>query len=507
MATMSQADINLVNGQGPSHIESAYGDAFALGTQLLLDKPNLLDKYFKRLNRRMTTLRKLGVIFPGRLNTSASSSPYTAHYEKIFWKDTVLISAVGAGGAANEATLTLDPSEVYTQTVAETGQTYTMSRPRVTETIFAAAGGAQYRIISKPADNQIVIKAFDTTDPADEIAPGQVVTVGPPIKGEGTGQIAPLRARRVRYQNTFWITDDSDSVTGTHMTTKVAFNPVPGSNLLWLEGLEDMEMRIEYSKGLIWLNGHQSSADNLEEFSQILQENVSMLGTQGLIPYIQQSGREFIYDPNDFGTDDIYALAEYYHDINLGTSEVILLQGYGVNRTIEQSMTGQLNYDWVIGVSDRYIEDSRRVNWANPIDRQYDPKGAFINLGITGFAMGQFTFLQTAVPEFNDSRGLGALGYKDWMIAAPFGLASVENDNIPYLGYEYRGADGYSRELEVWAQSGAGNAQVVNRLSQMPRYAKTSEYDGNRYFVRSEIAPHFALGEQFALFTPSTPSS
>lgn len=507
---MTPADVNLAKGQGPSHVQGGYGDAFLLGTQILADKPNLLNTYFQRNGRKMTTLRKLGLLFPGRLNTKPSSSPTTSHYEKVRWKNTVQILSIASGTAANEAVLTLDPSEVVTDTVSETNQTYTTSRPRKGETLQAVAGGVRYRIIDKPAVNQIVIKAFDNTDPASEISGGQTVFIGASIKGEGTGQIKPLRARRVRYENTFWITDDTDAVTGTHMTTKVAFTPVPGSNSLWLEGLEDMEMRAEWAKGDIWLNGQQSTGNNLEEYSQILEENVSMLGTQGLIPYIQQMGQEFYYDPNDWTEDDMYALAEYYHDINLGTGRVILLQGYGINRTIEKSMGSKLNYDWVMGVSDQYIKESQRVNWADPISREYNPKGAFVNLGIQGFALGQFEFLQTAIPEFNDGDGLGAIGYRDWMIAAPFGLANVEgNDSIPYLGYEYRGSDGYSRELELWVQSGAGTARVVTSAADVPsvNYGKTSEYDGNRYFVRSEIAPHFALGEQFALFMPQGVSS
>lgn len=502
MAIDNQA---LQQGTQPTHVESASADAFILGSDLLKENPNLLNKYFKQGSRQMTTLQKLGSLGFGKgVTKSASDSPYTGHYEKPRVKTTFTVGQIiGAGSAANELVIELAASDMVT---SATGSI--QSRPRETETVQFVAGGRTYLIIDKDITtnpHRITVKADQTGfDPEDEIIEGGVGSIFGTIKAEGTGQPKSLRPRRYKYQNTFWITADTDVVTGTNLTTTIKWNPVPGSNLLWMEGLRDMEMRNENSKGNIWMFGRQTDANNWTQYSDVFEENASIAGTQGLVEFIQQNGYDFQYDPTDFGVEDLRALANYFHDINLGTSDIMLLQGYNVNQLIETSMADKLNYNWVIGVSDRAIADSVSKNWGVGEDRKYNAEGAFINLGITGFALGQYTFMQTSAPEFNNAQGQGAIGYKDWMIAAPFGMASVEgDDNVPYIGYEYRGSNGYNRENEVWTKSGAGNRAITGRSD----LYKTSELDGCFFYVRSEIAPHFALGEQFAIFRPEGSSA
>lgn len=507
MATID--NLPLQQGLQPTHLESGDADAFVLGSELLKDNPFLLNTYYKQSNNNMTTLQKFKTFFPGRLNivTRQSYSPLTGHWEKPRWNKNITVGSIAAGPNANESIITLTATDMVTDTVAESGLTYLRSRPRVGETMQFQAGGIKYWIVDKNKDvnpHTITIKSADDSDPMDAIVAGDVGTVMEPVKGEGTGQIAPLTVRRYKYTNRFVITADTDAVTGSHMTTTARFQPVPGSNLLFLEGLQDMEVRHQMAKGYIWMFSDEVTPNNWVQQSEILQENVAVMGTQGLIPYIQQSGRVFEYDPNDFDITDFYALTNYYHGINIGTSNLMLVQGYGINQIIETSLADRINYEWVIGVSDKYVNQSMRRNWAEGLGREYNPQGAFYNLGITGFALGQFVFMQTASPEFNDMQGPGVLGYNNWMLALPFDYANVEGDRIPYLGYEFRGADGYNREDEVWTKTGAGKPRAVRNMGD---FVKTSQYDGSLFYVRSEIAPHFALGEQFSMFVPSTTSS
>lgn len=495
---------DLQQGLQPTHVQSAEADAFILGSDLLKENPNLLNKYFRQSSRQMTTLQKLGSLGMGSLTKSASDSPYTGHYEKPRIRTTFTVGAIiGAGAAANELVIELSATDMV---VTATGSY--QSLPRVTDTVQFVAGGRTYWIIDKDITvnpHQITVKAdLDSFDPEDEIIEGGIGSIFANVKGEGTGQPKGLRPRRYKYQNTFWITADTEAVTGTHLTTKISWQPVPGSNLLFMEGLHDMEMRNEVSKGGVWMFGRQTDPNNWTQYSDVFEENASIPGTQGLIEFIQQNGYDFQYDPADFGMEDLRALANYFHDVNLGTSDILLLQGYNVNQLIETEMSGKLNYNWVIGLSDRSLSQNVTKNWGVGENRKYNAEGAFINLGITGFALGQFTFMQTSAPEFNNAQGQGAIGYKDWMIAAPFGMASVEgSDNVPYIGYEYRGANGYNRENEVWTKTGAGNRAITGKSD----FYKTSELDGCFFYVRSEIAPHFALGDQFAIFRPEGSSA
>lgn len=492
----------LQQGTEPSHIESAQGDVFVLGSTLLQDNPQLLSTYFKQAGYPMTTLAKLASFGFGRLNKRGVEGPVTGHYEKprpneLFTVGTI-ISSTG-----NEITIALSEDDMVTETTPF--QTTVFSRPRVTEVWQFVAGGNQYRITEKDITvnpHQITLLADNTgVDPEDEIVEGSKAFFIAPVKGEGTDQVEPLRVRQYKYQNTFAILDETDITSGSHMTTAVKFNPVPGSNLLWLEGIEDMEMRHEEAKGKLWMFGKQATA--WTDYSSSLKSNVPVTSTQGLLPYAQENGFDFQYDPDDFTEADIRALSSYYHDIRVGASEILLMQGYGINQKIEEFYAGKYNYNWVVGVSDRYMGEKVRNMRNSNKDGLFDPQGLMINLGVQGFTIGNYTFMQTAAPEFNYAQGAGAVGYTDWMIAAPFGRTNEDNDKVPYLGYEYRGTDGYSRENEVWCETGAGSRAIVKKGD----FYKTSENDSHRTYLRSEIAPHFALGEQFAVFHPQSGSS
>ncbi len=508
MATIDANGLAMQAGNQPSHLQSADADAFILGSELVNQNPFMLTEYFKQNGNEITTLSKVRLFFKGRFNNTRSSfSPYTGHWEKPRWNKTFAVGAIAAGPTANSAVVTLTAADMVTDTPEGTGQTYVRSRPRVGEVLQFVAGGKLYRINEKDKSvnpHTITIVSNDGSDPQDEIITGSVANIVSTVKAEGTGQIKSLIPRRFYYKNTFWITDDTDAVTGTNLTTTVRFQPVPGSNLLWMEGLRDMEKRNELNKGLVWLFGQQTTPNNWVQESELVEETINIPGTQGLIPFIQQSGFEINYDPNDVQIEDLYALSNYYHGINQPGGDILLIQGYNINQKFERALGEKLSYDWVIGVSDKYIQESVRRNWAESLDREYNPNGAFINLGLQGFALGQFTFLQTAAPEFNDNRGSGAIGYADWMLAVPFGETTVnDNDSIPYLGYEYRGSNGYNRENELWTTAGAGNRAITGRSD----FYKTSPIDGVQFFVRSEIAPHFALGEQFAIYKPQGVSS
>lgn len=492
----------LQQGNQPSHIESAQGDVFVLGSTLLADNPQLLPTYFKQAGYPPTTLSKLRSFGFGRLNLNGKGieGPVTGHYEKPRPNELFTVGEI-ISTSGNEITIALTTDDMVAETNSY-GQSFVFSRPRVTEVWQFSDAGAQYRIIEKDRTvnpHQLTLKANADIDPEDEIIEGSQAFYVATVKGEGTGQVEPLRTRQYKYQNTFWITDETDITSGTHMTTAVRFEPVPGSNLLWMEGIKDMEMRHEAAKGKIWMFG--AKATGWTDYSDALKSDVPIPGTQGLLDYALENGYDLECDLNDFGEADIRAMSSYFHDIRVGSTEILLMQGYNVNQLIETFWSDKLNYNWVIGLSERYMSEG--VRNARKNDNSFTEEGMFINLGVTGFAMGNYTFLQTAAPEFNYMQGAGAVGYKDWMIAAPFGRAGEQADNTPYLGYEFRGTQGYSRENEVWCESGAGTRAITGKSD----FLKTSQVDANRTYLRSEIAPHFALGEQFIVFHPQGASA
>ena len=505
MATINEAGLGMAAGTTPSHVQGVESDQLIFGSQLLQQNPFMLADYFRNHGNYFTTLTKLLPLIGKGAKRRVSHSPTTGHWEKPRVKFTFTVGSITAGSEANQAVITLSTDDM----VNDNGTI--SSLPRVKDELQAVAGGHIYRIIEKDRTvnpNTITIEADEPDfDPENEIIAGSVCNIFSNISGEGTGQNPGLRSRQYYYENTFQIIKDTHGVTGSNLVTQVKFQPVPGTNLLWMEGLKDMELRHQYLKGSTWMFGKQPTG--WTETSTFMEEEVSVRGTQGLIDFIKQSGYEMEIDPNDVDINDLYALSAYYASVNLPTDTIVLAQGYDINVAYERALADKLNYNWVIGVSDKFVAENYKKNWAETMGRDYNAEGAFLNMGFKGFALGQFTFMQTAAPEFNNANGAGAIGYSNWQVAIPLGDTTVTDNTglefqTSYVGYEVRGSNGYVREDELWAEAGAGNASVISNKAQL---YKTSPIDGVKFYVRTEMAPHFALGEQMALITPNGISS
>lgn len=502
MATYS--DPAMQQNQTPSHLEMGAADLYILKSDLLREHPNLLPTYFKQGGKQFTTMDMLNVLQFGRLSKSPSDSPYTGHWEKPITKNLVHIGSIGAGSKASEAIITLDASDMFTVDNG-VGGTFTKSRPRVSEVLDSGVPGVKFRITAKNKavnPNTITIESNDGSSPQAVLGAGDVLNIVATVKGEYTGQPTPLQPLRYRYQNTFWITADTDMISGSNLTTRVGFNVVPGSNKLYLEGMDDMEDRHQYAKGMVWMFGSQ--ADNWTDFSAPLDETVPIFGTEGLYDGVSNSGFNLLYDDTAFGRADLRELVNYYQSINLSTTDILLLQGLTARQILEDDIEGLVDYTWCIGISDAYIARGRESQWGAAMGKDYNPQGMFLNMGVTGIVVDGYTFMMKGAPEFNNEYGAGAVGdYKKTMIAAPIGFAR-DAERTPYTGYEYRGSDGYNRENEVWFKAGAGNKGVVGGKAD---FIKTSQYDGVSYYLRSEIAPHFSLLNQFAIIKPGQASS
>lgn len=488
----------------PTHVEGGYGDVFILGSTLLADNPQILPEYFKQAGYPVSTLAKIRAFQFGRLNTSrAVQGPVTQHYEKPRPNNVLILGNIISTINAQTIKVSLTADEMDVE-VAYNGQPAYYSRPRVSE-IYGLGNGNKYRVIAKdtttvPSLHSITLQCgVGSTAAADIVASAKLFYVSP-AKGEATGQISSLRNLQYKYQNTFQIIDETHLVSGTNMTTEVKFQPVPGSNLLYLEGLKDAEMRHEMAKGNTFMFGSQYT--NFTDFSTPLNTTVPVNGTEGMVDFVRKWGYDFAYDPSNLTQADLYAISSYFNDIRISTSEVMLFEGYNVNIAFQQAFADLINYTWVAGVSDRYMGDI--VSKQKSLDNGFDTEGMFVNLGIDGFRLGNFTFLQTKAEEFSNAQGAGAVGYKDVFIASPFGKSSESDaQGVPYVGYEYRGTDGYSRENEVWINAGAGAGRAVTSAGEMKAiFAKSTDQDVQYTYLRSEIAAHFALGDAWIIGHP-----
>lgn len=498
---------NVQNGTNnpPTHVQGGYGDVFILGSTLLADNPQLLGQYFKQAGYGISTLSKIQAFQFGRLQKRAVAGPITAHYEKPRPNMLMVVGAIVSNPSANtiKFSLTADQMDVEANYL---GTSSYYSRPRVSEQ-WGLSNGTKYRVIdvdttTVPSLHQITVQCNTGATAAADILVGTKLFYISTISGEATGQPAGLRSLQYKYQNTFEIVKETHLVSGSNMTTEVAFKPVPGSNLLYLEGLKDTELRHEMQKGNVWMFGSQ--ATNWTDTSIPLNATVPIGGTEGLVDYARKWGYDFSYDPNNLTDADLYALSGYFNDIRVTASEVMLFEGYNVNIAFQKAFRDIINYTWVAGVSDKYMGD--KMSRASSLDNKFTAEGMFYDLDVDGFKVANYTFLQTKAEEFSNAQGAGAVGYKDVFIAVPFGYTGKDDaEGVPYVGYEWRGTDGYSRENEVWINAGAGNGRAVTSAGELNAiFSKSTQYDVQNTYLRSEIAPHFALGASFIIGHPTS---
>jgi hypothetical protein len=223
-----------------------------------------------------------------------------------------------------------------------------------------------------------------------------------------------------------------------------------------------------------------------------------VIGSECLIPYIKSSGYVINFaDVDSYDIDDAFAVSNYYHDLSVGTETVLQLQGRNLaNRKDIFLKEFQDNTNISYSLTSQYMSEGMAK--AKMIDKGFNSEGMFMALDFRGYRIGGLNFVATGMAEFDDTYGMGRLGWKDVQINMPLGTFQSEDKTmVPYIGLEWRGKDGYSRMNEVWSTGGAG------RVASIAQFNKCLEDDGFNLFLRAELAPHFALGIQFVIEKPS----
>lgn len=485
----------------PTHVQGGYSDHFILGSTLLADYPHLLPTYFKNVGKKVPFLNKLMAMGFFKRNMQESDSPKTGHYEKPRTKNFFGISAIitAAGGVGLPIVVAILATDMLS--VTDTfGTTSRFSRPRKYEN-YKFADGNTYKIINKDETtnpHRVTLQPLKSTVNADTgiLVGGKCAWINVQ-RGEGAKTVAPLKAQRFKYSNGFTIMPEREVISGSNLTTGVSFNPVPGKpNTLCLEGIDDTEARFEEGKSNWFIWGETS--DQITDFSDILNETVPMIGSECLIPYIKASGYTINFaDVDSYDIDDAFAVSNYYHDLAVGTNTVIQLQGRNLaNRKdifLKEFLDNtKISYE----VTSSFMKEG--MSQAKMIDPQFNSDGMFMALDFRGYHIGGLNFVATGMAEFDDTYGMGQLGWKDVQINIPLGTFQSEDKTmVPYIGLEWRGKDGYSRMNEVWSTSGAG------RISSVSQFTKCLEDDGYNMFLRSELSPHFGLGIQFVIEKPA----
>ena len=480
------------NGSGPSHVQGGGADVLLTPGDYFRNNPGKQQMYFRKNNLRPTFLHKLKVLG----FSQGTQARYIEHWEEPQVKEHFKIGGVitAATGVGLPIVLSIDPEDMLPMP-DDMGGTQYGSRPRATET-FIAADTNEYRIELKDESvnpHRITVRPVDTTVNANTaLVAGAYAYIISPIKAEATGQVKGLIPRYYKYTNRFAITDETDLVSGTFMTIKAPFNPVPGKpGYFYVKGLADAEVRHERAKGLRCVHGR--IFDNASQYSDPFGKTFKIPGTEGLLEFATTYGLDDTYtNQGAYTIDDLFSIPAYYKDLQLPYGDIAVMQGGNMSRKTDILLKDFVSDTCVEYVSKNYMGSA--LNAMRMDAPQYAGKELFVNFGFKGFWLDGYNVVFTGLNELDIA--LPGFNYKDWQLAVPMGLFTNKknDDRQPIMGYEYKENPeiGYSRETEIWHTGGAGPA-IVN---------KCSEFDVKNSFMRSEFAPHFSHGQWWIVQRP-----
>lgn len=491
---MAYADVAAQNGSGPSHVQGGTAEVLLTPGDFFRNNPAEQQEYFRKNSLRPTFLHKLQVLGFSK----GTQARYIEHWEEPQVKEYFTLGAIvtPATAVGGEIVVSLSADSMDSWDDAMGGVQYG-SRPRATET-FILPNTQEYRIVAKNEDvnpHRITIRPTDSTVNANtSIVAGVSCYIIGTIKAEATGQVKGLTPRYYKYTNTFAIVDETDLVSGTAMTIKSPFAPVPGKpSYFYVKGLEDAEIRHERQKGkrCVWGN----TFDNASQYSDPFGKTFKIPGTEGLIQFATSYGFDDRFaNIGALTLEDELAITSYYQDLQLPYGDIIVMQGSTRAAKTDILLKEFVSDTLVDYVGDMYMSSALKA--ARMDAPEYDSKKLFVNFGFSGIHYNGYNLIYTGLNELSNPTP-GFENIKEWEIAAPMGLFDDKRDNggrTPIMGYEYKSNPdiGYSRENEIWHNGGAGPSMVV----------KSSEYDVKNSFMRSEFAPHFSHGQWYYVSRP-----
>lgn len=490
------ADAAAQSGTGPSHVQGGTAEVLLTPGDFFRNNPAEQQQYFRKNSLRPTFWHKLQVLG----YVKGTQARYIEHWEEPQVKEYFNIGAVitAATGVGENIIVSLSADSMDSWDDEMGGVQYG-SRPRATET-FILPDTTEWRIVSKNEDvnpHRITIRPTDKTLNANTaIVAGISCYIIGPVKAEATGQVKGLTPRYYKYTNTFAIVDETDLVSGTAMTIKSPFAPVPGKpSYFYLKGFADAEVRHERAKGLRSVWGR--TFDNASDFSEPFGKTFAMKGTEGLIQFATASGFEDNFD-NLAGItiEDEFAISSYYNDLQLPYGDIIVMQGSERAKKTDMLLKDFVSDTLVDYVGDEYMGSALAA--ARMDAPEYNAKKLFVSFGFKGFHFGGFNVIYTGLNELsNPTPGFERI--KEWEIAVPMGLFQDKKEGggkTPIMGVEYRENPeiGYSRENEIWHRGGAGPASMV---------VKSEEFDVKQSFLRTEFATHFSHGQWWFISRPT----
>lgn len=460
--------------------------------------PNELLHVFERHDHRpglRMLLKAMGM-------SRGTFAPTTGHWEYPWRENTLHVGAIvtPAGGAGNNIVVSIDATSMFDAGQTANGSGVKASYPGVGEVVYFP-NGMVGRIQSKDTTtdpHQLTIRPQDSTWDLDSaVTAGERYALVSASFGEGTGLPAGKTPRVIKYLNDFQIIKEVAGATGSEMTNKTYFNPVPNKpGTFYMKTEKDMRFRFEGKCNGALLLGR--STNNITEFNSELGIDVPIKTTEGMYHFISANGNTNTYTAGALALNDFDAVANKFEQERVGTRNIVSWLGYLLYGEIENVLLASLNND----VAALLTRDLLNFDEGIKPNDGYQPRKAgdfALKIAFRALQKNRFTFGFKLLHEFNYIQGVGGSNYNFPRVGVftPIGFTKDpvnKEQQGCYCGYEFKSLGGINREVVPARITGAGaNAQYEMLVS--------DQYDRSKTALVSEIAFHGACANQCLILT------
>ena len=462
-------------GNTPAAFAAPYASDIISGFDI--DKPEVLDTLYRA--RGDQGLGYFGIIKALGFTMPVAQDTYSHREEDWIHENFNSLNAESAPGAGVAGTYTLSPSNL------DSGNRF---YPRKDDMVMFAnevTGIITAIDVTTPTAPVITVKPNEVTDDIGAIAAGAEIIIISGASSEGGTQPEGALSGTFSYENDVQIIKETLTATGTEMTNQKWFTKISipnGGNgsipAYWMKGQRDVDYRMELK-----MDGALLFSKRVTNTITDPDTGRAYKATEGLIPYIKRVGQTSNYTPSMMSVQKFNSIVKKL-DKQFAPKYICSLLGIDIDVELEDVLVD-------------YFKNTN-IDYANKMlakDKFTDNPGLAANVSFNSIIKGDHHFAFKKMPIFSHDKLYGATGYDTAALGVMLPMSrkkdTLTKKDLPTFGMRYKQLGSYSRMMEVWNVSGAGQGP------------KVIANDLHNHYQRCHIGAHHMAGNQMLVLAPN----